>query len=345
MIRFYLMPILLAVSCSSSGGEETIPFSEHTVEDAELLLSPETHPEIASPSFIKIIYDGFLLYDYSAQKILKYSSEGVFRFGFGREGEGPGEFQTVSNIWQFGDRFMIYDYRGARHLLFNSGGEFIEDIPVEEQGFSNALEAISLHQFYAPSNGEGGTLLRYIDTETGTTNTFGEAVAEAEETVDFSRAQQAISAGRVPAFMQNQVALSSNNTGVYSFQQTTGILQKYSHSGELEWEKDLKVPVTDGLFEQFLENNERAMAGGRMVMLFYAMHMEAFDGGVAVLLNTVEDNPVTMAWIPDDGGPGVLITYPEIGSKATAFSVDARNSVIYFINSLEGEVHKAAWPA
>lgn len=65
-----------------------------------------------------------------------FSEAGSFQRNFGGEGEGPGEFQDLSEASVFGgDSVFAYDFRSRRVSIFTSAGDFVRSItPAEGQG-------------------------------------------------------------------------------------------------------------------------------------------------------------------------------------------------------------------
>lgn len=53
--------------------------------------------------------------------------------------------------------------------------------------------------------------------------------------------------GEIPAVMANLLLLASSSSEIYSFQQTTGKLEKYTRSGDLIWGKKLNIPSQDDI--------------------------------------------------------------------------------------------------
>lgn len=124
---------------------------------------------------------------------------------------------------------------------------------------------------------------------------------------------EAISSGNIPARFKNKVLLSSNQTGLFSFQQTTAVLEKYDDSGEIIWRKNIKVPAIDGLFDELFEENRERLKSGEMLLSFvYADGISANDKGVAIKLNQFEGESVTIVWAPNDGKELTVITFPEL---------------------------------
>lgn len=64
-----------------------------------------------------------------SDEIRLYDSSGQFLHGFGREGQGPGEFRDVFQIWrEAGDTLLVGDYRPWRFQRFTPDGAHLETV-------------------------------------------------------------------------------------------------------------------------------------------------------------------------------------------------------------------------
>lgn len=353
--RLLLLLPALIVGCSSQNGKERIFFEEIDVEAVTLIVNTETSTGIGAPSEIKAVTGGFLVYDYGHQKLHKLASDGNKLLTFGNEGNGPGEFQTVSGFWEFDDFYLVYDHSSAKFISYDHQGNWIEDTSAESEGFPllpTRIDAINPHQFIIPSRGKNGSLFILTNVETESIQYFGEALGDYMNRIDIEEARQAITAGKIPAYMKNSVWLKSNHEGIYLFQQTTAILEKYAYTGELIWEKNLKIPAVDGLFDHiFIINSELINEGLPPSRSFvYAQDMYANEEGVAVLLNGLEDQPVKVVWVSNNGDKPTVITFRGIKNKpyqpeSFTISDDSfEKSFIFFVNDQDGEIYRAEWP-
>ena len=75
----------------------------------------------------------FYVADYDTHRILKYDSEGKYLLTFGREGQGPGEFQSLS-IPRFNkdNNLYITDARNRRISFFDKDGKYLKQIRMSE---------------------------------------------------------------------------------------------------------------------------------------------------------------------------------------------------------------------
>lgn len=357
--RLLLVLAVLSTGCSAGESENANVFDEKEVREVSLFMSAESSFEIASPAWIKSETEGLFLYDGGLQKIIKFDLDGNKLLSFGSEGRGPGEFQEISGsaFWKFDDFYLIYDRIGAKFITYDDKGNWVEDIPAETEGLPRlvptGIEAVTPYQFLIPSDGKNGSLLSLVDAETERIQYFGNAVGNYADgsLYDPEEERRTISSGRIPSRLQNSVIFSSNQSGIFSFQQTTGILEKYSYSGDLIWDKKLEIPVQKGLFDHmFRENTDRMNSGLPALYSFnYGNDIHANENGVAILLNVLDDQPVTVVWVPNNGEMASVVTFHGIENIQPLrvlrhFTISADESLIFFVRGMDGEIYRAEWP-
>lgn len=338
--------LIIVGKCSYPSPDRNIDFIKIHVEGSEIVINSESNAEIAYPSFMRTALDYFLIYDANLQKIFKYNYKGGQLLSFGRKGRGPGEFQSLTNYWIMNDHYLLYDYNGAKMVRYSLNGAFIDEYVVNNFDLTPVIEAVSTDKFIYPAKGEGGSLLKISDVSDGQNNKvvhFGEAVAEEEEESS-EDIRNAIRRGQIPNYMKNSLFLGANESGIFSFLSANALLQKYSVDGEFIWEKDLNIPSVDGVFDHFLKQNQEQEF---IFSLTYAHDMHVNEYGTAVLLNTIEDKPTTVAWIPNDGKNIRIIEFSDIDRHplfGLRFRVAPGQNAIFFINGLEGKVFRSHWP-
>lgn len=76
----------------------------------------------------------FYVSDLVNHRIMKYDPKGMFLFSFGRDGQGPGEFRSVSVV-KFDKKSNLYitDGINRRISFFNKKGEFLRQIRLQER--------------------------------------------------------------------------------------------------------------------------------------------------------------------------------------------------------------------
>ncbi len=71
--------------------------------------------------------------DYKADQVLAFNQNGKFILSFGKEGQGPGEFQTPDCLYVLSEeKIMIYDSVNKKISFFTFEGNLIEDISMAE---------------------------------------------------------------------------------------------------------------------------------------------------------------------------------------------------------------------
>lgn len=358
-MRCFLLFLFATVACSKQDIHEEIVFDKYEVHESTVFLSPEIADFVGSPARIKA-YEGDLYFtDPAFNRVTKVDREGEKLFSFGSEGRGPGEFQSLTGFWKLDDRYLIYDYNGFKFITYDFNGDPVSDIsvdvnPVNPDGFPPnipiTVEAISPHLLLIPSRGRNNSLFAIADIKNDSLLFLGNAVGDFVEGHDREEVQQSHLRAEIPKFLVNLMMLGHSSNAIYAFQQTTGILEKYSRSGELIWEKNLKRPVQEGMFRQFAEENKESVRSGEPAshLYNYAKAMDANEGGVAILLNTLEIDHATVIWVSDDGENLVEIKYhgienDQIGLFDT-FSFSPENSRAWFLNRRDGKIYAAEWP-
>lgn len=337
--------VLLLSGCSYSDSDEIVESSVIVVEEVETIIDPETHSEITIPSFVRTATDGFIIFDGNLQKIFTFDYEGDQILSFGRQGRGPGEFLALTNVWILKDHYLLYDYNGAKMVRYDFSGSLIDEYPVDIGELTANVEMLPSEMFVHSARGEEGALLKISDIKNDRVTYFGEAAAGKDETSN-EEIRDVIRKGEIPNFMKNKVLLGVNESGIFSFQTAHAVLQKFSLDGVPQWERDLKIPSVEGVFENFLKVNREQ---NYIFLLAYARDMHVSEYGAAILIETLENQPVTVAWVPNDGDNIQIIEFPHIEKPSEIaypfrFRIAPGHHTIFFTNSLEGKVFKSFWP-
>ncbi len=348
------------MACNSESEIEKATFTEHTIKDEQVFLSAEDAPYLGRPTAIKAVFDGLYFVDSDHYQIMKVDKEGNHLLSFGNRGRGPGEFQSIAGFWPFKNEYLVYDYNSFKFLTFDKEGSLVEEVvveknPVNPDGFPPnipiTVHAISTYELLIPSRGRNGSLFAIADIKTDNLKFTGEAIGPFVESYDHENVIQTFAQGEIPDIFLNLVMMTSSASGIYSFQQTTGKLEKYSHSGELVWQKDLKIPAQNDLFDQIARKNQLIGMENEPRHLFkYATSIDANENGVAVLLNMPDGDPVTAVWVPEDGKRMDVLTFSGLEQEefrffeSGIFTVNPTGSRAYILNTQDGIIYKAEWP-
>lgn len=123
---------LVTAACSSDADSARAILPEWVVASEPLLSIGEVDgtPESVFDriSSVRLLPDERLAVADGSSTIRIYGAEGQFELGMGREGEGPGEFQSLGNLWfRDPDTLVAYDSRNFRLTSFLTSGELLPE--------------------------------------------------------------------------------------------------------------------------------------------------------------------------------------------------------------------------
>jgi len=337
---------IIIISCSSGHR----PFAKKEVRDVKVFLQADSTNRLAYPGGIKSVPGGIILADVGTHKIYRFNRQGHKLLSFGKKGKGPGEFQRITNFWKFNGKYIVYDRRSQKLITYDNSGTPIKDIPLR---FANApemlpgdIQLINPGQFIMPSGGKNGTLWALATIATDSIRYFGKAVGKRGTIRGASaKLRHALTLSRG----KNDVALSSNHTGIFAFQERTALLEKYTKSGKRLWTKSLKIPAVKNLFQTLLKKDRtRLQKKGKFLLTFqYATSIHATRQGVAVMLYTLKSQPIIVVWVPNDGAKITAVRFPKLKNPfpfAPNFTISNDGSHIYFDYIRRAKLYKARWP-
>lgn len=338
-----LIPLLILIACSQTQDPSELSPNPITVSGMEVVIDTETSDSFAMPGRMVHTGEKLIVTDPASGLIHRFDAEYNLTESFGSQGSGPGEYGAASGLWSLDGELHLYDPQLAKLLRYTPEGEFTGERVLDGDSYAHQITLKSADEIYSPTAGREGSLIFYSNQESGEGAYFGEARADEEE-LSISSARQAVERGQVPGFMKNQVSLAANSERLFSFQQTTGKLQVFSHDRELLWEYQIELDFMDEVFENFLEANTMMLDQGNIILLAYASDMAATDNGVAILFQTPMEHPAVIGWFDNDAVEFSLITYGDVVSGNLMFALAAEQSSVYFGNILDGEIYKADLP-
>jgi len=286
---------------------------------------------------------------------IRDSYNGNLLHTFGGEGRGPGEFERISGFWVFEDEYLIYDYNNFKFLTYNSSGEIVNERVLEKNPFNPAsmyaipttLHALSTERIAVQVLGRKGALFAVADLTTNDVAYFGEAIVEPISMGDHEM-DRAYGNGEIPHNYKNFVMIAGDDSYIYCFQQTTGVLQKFDLKGELIWSTEIVVPSQQLLFEQISKYNIE-MEDRPFVKqdFFKARDIKITEEGVAILLNMPDDHPLTIVWISNDGEMKKLLSVEGVqndryGMKES-FTISPDEKYAYYLKRTTGIVYRFQW--
>src|SRR5688572_10143141 len=128
-VRFAMA--LLVLSCSAP--PDDAPTSEISLV-AEMRIGSETSgPEyqFTSVNFLAVHGDYVFVAQRNPPEIRVFGSDGVFRHAVGRQGSGPGEFQSIWSMGIVGDSLWTIDIDLRRLTFFTLAGSVISTVPFD----------------------------------------------------------------------------------------------------------------------------------------------------------------------------------------------------------------------
>jgi hypothetical protein len=344
MPRFLaLFPLLLPFMFSCGPASDERVLTEITIGEARLFVSAETDDDIANPSTIRLADNEVYLYDFGLQKIHHFDNAGNRIRMFGEQGQGPGEFQGLAGFWVFDDEITAFDQRGAKLLYFSRDGRFLNEEAIDRDNFEPGLIMTGPGQLIVPQNGRDGKLAKYKDITGGQSFTFGEAETEAS---DFNPGaiSQSLERGNLPSYMLGRISVAAGDDRIYLFHIATGKLQAFNKEGSLQAETVLDLPVMEKIKDEFFEHSRNALEQGFFILFSYINSMKATENGVALLLNSPADHPVTVFTLDKSLQNQTAFYYDyEILGRVQTIDIDETNNTIYFVNMGTSEVFRAPW--
>lgn len=342
----------ILIGCETERVVEEPTFKKHSIKNSQIFLSAEDSLFLGRPTSLKAVSDGLFIVDNGHYQIIKVDKAGKRLLSFGRNGRGPGEFQVITGFWALENEYLIYDYNSFKFLYFDHKGQFIDEKIVKEnpanpnskKSIPITLDVISSDTILIPTTGLQGSLFAITNLLDGEILYTGSAIKELVKENGNQNADQILAKGEIPDTHLNLVMLSNSSSAIYSFQQATGLLEKYSHNGKKIWEMELKIPIQKNLFEQIAEHNRNI----GLMLFTYARAMEAHNDGVAILLNLPKSQPLTIAWIPQDGSKLALIEVEGITLDSNGFvegfTISPDKHSVYYLKRSTGTIHKFDWP-
>lgn len=148
IISFFILALFMYGSSKSKKSLAEIYKSGKVRFIQEFVISDKSLPEGKFFSGITDIAvdksDAIYACDYKASNIKKFNSKGEFVKTIGKEGQGPGDFQSPSKIEVVQDRLFVWEARNMRISILNLDGDYIKSIPWDrmQQGWPYEIKAL-----------------------------------------------------------------------------------------------------------------------------------------------------------------------------------------------------------
>ncbi len=127
------------LGCSESAAPLPNPMNWEVVEAPTVTigsgLEVETGVALYGISGAVRLDDGRIVVADRAPRVLVFDPDGEYLHGFGRRGEGPGEFQRIRSIQLLSpDSLLVLDASSGRASFFTLDGGFVRSMPPPQQG-------------------------------------------------------------------------------------------------------------------------------------------------------------------------------------------------------------------
>ncbi len=292
-ITISILFITLLVGSSETDQETTGESSYQRITIEQNQLQPFVTFEqdsIAQPQDIEVLPNGNVAVLYFGLKsVLVFNENGDRVMSFGREGKGPGEFVQPVILELTKNHLYILDQGQNFWQKYTHNGEFVESLQNINGGIMGRdAHAIADSEYLIPTDGRGEALVQYKNTNSDSSYYFGKPMGDSTIVIDYPKNIKQAQNGEVPDMFKNLVFLAHTDSAYFAFLKSYGHLQKYSHSGELLWEKELELPSMQAIFDEFVAANEDQQEAAIYILL-YALDMGVAHQSIYLLMNAPGD--------------------------------------------------------
>lgn len=331
------------IACSNNDGTEKPAKTAEVVQIAETDLTPFVTFEedtIAIPTDLIFLPDGSIaILDREYKTVFLFTKKGKLLKSFGGEGKGPGEFVYPVSLQLASNTIWVLDIRQRMLHQFTVEGNFITSNILEERAIIGMrdIKVLTNHELLLPAGGKQNSLVFYRDTKSADDFYFGAAMGDSTRGIRLGKAKKQIANGEIPAFLKNQILIGASKKSYYFFLKAYGIVQKYDHSGNLIWKKELNLPSMTNVYKEWQENNKKAQAF-QIYSLVYARDMVATENFLYILMNTVEGENQLLLRLNNKGQ--IVKKFEFVSNTFNSISITPEGNTVYLIDGALGRVMK-----
>lgn len=328
------------VGCGSDGDDNS-SVREHQITEVTDLLT-EAEKLAATPSTVVLADDGTLyVLDRPQYRVLALGPEGDVRTTFGREGEGPGEFQNPSVLAVANDTVHVVDTMLRRLHHFTTDGDFSHTTSLKDASMLWGVAFWPDGHLAVATNGFRSESLAWRVAPDGTIiDSLGTTVAPSINALNMTEVHQAISDGQIPGPLRNWTTpIPAPDGSLWLFLNTEAEVQLFDSEGTLQASYELDLPELDAIREHFFQRNMEFENPNRLYPLNYVRAGVFALDHLWLLLNTPPDAPTTIVGLSTEGDVAHRITLPDL-SEAASIAIDADRSRLYL--SLPNEARLVA---
>lgn len=340
----FLATLILNAGCQSDKKANQIEStSTFEIEELELFADFDQHG-LVRPVQIEILPNSKLaVLDSKTNKVHLLTIDGEIHNTFGREGNGPGEFQRATQLLYSENYLYVVDANLHQINQFSFSGDFIQSIDVDIGPlFQTYVTLINDESYYTMTMGENGNLIKKSDVNTGATHFFGKAPGDEFQPGNFEKELRTLQRGEIPDFLKNDITKQFSGDHLYVFLNTLGRLQKYTPEGRLLWDKEINMPVNQAIFYNAIEQANVAEWG--IPSFKYILSIKVIDKEPYLLWNSTDGFPQNIVKTDADGQLLKIIKIHDNDSSFSDFSIDTKNNILYLIDSETGQIYRTNLP-
>lgn len=341
----FLATLILHAGCQSDEKvnqvESTFTFE---IEEFELFANFDQHG-LVQPAQIEILPNSNLaVLDSQTNKVHLLTIDGETLNTFGREGNGPGEFQRATQLLYSENYLYVVDANLRQIKQFSYSGDFIQSFDVDTGMYDPYVTLENDEAYFTMTMGENGNLIRKTDLIRELTYHFGEAPGNEFRPGNFEEEVRILRRGEVPGFMKNLIKKHYNNNHLYVFLNTLSRLQKYTSEGRLLWDKEINMPVNQVIFDNAVEQAHGPDGEWGIPGFQYTMTMKVYDNEPYLLWNSTDGFPQKLVKTDTDGLVKTIHKFQDNDFMFSDFSIDSKNDILYLIDSETGQIYRTKLP-
>ncbi|PWN05035.1 6-bladed beta-propeller [Rhodohalobacter mucosus] len=339
----FLTIIIFHASCKSDEKAKQVETtSTFEIEELELFADFDQHG-LVRPVQIEILPNSNLaVLDSQTNKVHLLTTDGEILNTFGREGNGPGEFQRATQLLYSENYLYVVDANLHQINQFSYSGDFIKRIDVDPAMYQTYVTLMNDESYYTMTMGENGSLIKKSDVNSGATHFFGKAPGDEFQPGNFEKELRTLQRGEIPDFMKNDITKHISGDHLYVFLNTLGRLQKYTSEGRLLWDKEINMPVNQAIFDNAVEQANDAEWG--IPSFKYILSIKVIDKEPYLLWNSTDGFPQNMVKTDADGQLLKIIKIHDNDSSFSDFSIDSKNNILYLIDFETGQIYRTKLP-
>lgn len=349
LFLFALIALVLA-SCEDYSGQQesqTIGIDTLQVSDLTTIVSTES-ALLGEPREIVSIDDNhFAVYDHAFKKIITFNSVGDKLDDFGKVGEGPGEWDSMSGASDLNfvsERFFTSNRGRFLFDLYDRSGNHIRSMSFPQYLNYSHKTLLPDNKLLVVTNGRENALATLMDLneEGKVIQRIGLPESEYSERRNFEQERITYSNGEIPESDLNEALVAKGKDGYFLFMNTIGELRHYSDEGELIMQINIPEYIKRSRFDYVIHTNKE-LHENLVLPLRYAYEMKIHDNLIYLFMPKPDPDAseldVRMLVYDSDGE--LLKHYVFVDPEDEFFLYDftiGNDNNIYFIDVMNSKI-------